>query len=521
MLNHPNVEIERAVVQSELECILTSRCFRSSKALQKFLHHIVTETLAGRVHNLTQSVIAVQGLGKDSDFDDIDNPLVRIQAGRLRKQLADYYATEGRFNAIRITLPSGSYRPVFTPALPQNTVIPTLLEIDIGTTQDPTIVCIPRSFMAEASSEPFITRFADEYVAALAKFSFCQVTLADPAWQSEMVWQRSHADFALYFDLYPNESGYNIKCSLVQKLNQQIIWGYQFSLGNNYPTPAIISPIVKRIAHDTINYETGVAHSYWARQQLDSAKPIAPQHQALVAVRQYLWNPSAATFRSSWQACTQRLEQTPNDVPALFVYLNHCLAEYGLKYQVIESIEAKVMAAADTLLHLVPDNAYAHSYHAMACLFKGDNEGCYMAATKAQALNALDSYLNIQLGLIYVGLGEWQIGKQFIQDSIDISPIYPNWYHIFLAICHYREGHYLKATQEINKVKLNHVWTSLLRTALYQCNQKLEHGAREYRQLQQKYPDFTQTSRQLIDDFPRQMNRVIQKIWSHLPRSLR
>ncbi|WGZ95556.1 MAG: hypothetical protein QJT81_06095 [Candidatus Thiothrix putei] len=442
MLPLHTMKPDHSAVQSELERILTSRCFRSSKALQKFLHYIVTETLAGHTDHLTQHCIAVQGLGKSTHFDDIDNPLVRIQAGRLRKQLADYYATEGRFNAVRITLPTGSYQPIFTKHLQQNKAIPAPLEVDDGTTQGPNIVCIPRSFMTEASSEPFIVRLAHDYVAALAKFSFCQVTLANTSWQSD-IWQQSGADFILFFDLYPTESGYSLKCSLVHGLNRQIIWGHHFPLEKSYPTPASINPIFKRIAHDTLNYETGVAHHYWVRQQLDSGKPIAAQHQVLVAVRQCLWKPSPTTFRASWETCRRRIEQAPNDVPALFVYINHCLTEYGLKYHVIESVETKVVHAVNALLELAPANAYSHAYHAAACLFNGDSECCQIALEKAQALNTLDSYLNIHLGLIYIGLGKWQTGAQLMQDSIDISPTYANWYHIPLSICHYREGRYL------------------------------------------------------------------------------
>lgn len=520
MLPLHTMKPDHSAVQSELARILTSRCFRSSKALQKFLHYIVTETLKGHTDRLNQHCIAIQGLGKAADFDALDNPLVRIQAGRLRKQLDDYYATEGRFNAVRITLPTGSYQPVFTQHLPQHKVIPASIDVDDSTTQGPKIVCIPRSFMAEASSEPFIVRLANDYVAALAPFSFCQVTLANTPWQSD-VWQQSGADFILFFDLYPTESGYSLKCSLVQRLNQQIIWGHNFSLEKSYPIPASISQIFKRIAHDTINYETGVAHHYWVRQQLDSGKPIASQHQVLVAVRQCLWNPSLTTFRASWETCRRRIEQAPNDVPALFVYINHCLTEYGLKYQVIESIETKVVNAANTLLQLAPTNAYSHAYHAVAHLFNGDNERCQIAAKQAQTLNTLDSYLHIHLGLIYIGLGKWQIGAQLIQDSINTSPTYANWYHIPLSICHYREGRYLKAMQEINKVRLNHLWTPLLRAAFYQCNQRLEAGSKEYRQLQNKHPNFAQTSRKLTHDFPQQITRTIQQIWSHIPRNLR
>ncbi|UOG90466.1 MAG: hypothetical protein L3K52_09610 [Candidatus Thiothrix sulfatifontis] len=509
------MELDRPAIEAELERILTSRCFRARKILSQFLRYIVRESLAGKQTQITQHAIALHALGRSTDFSALESPLVRVQARRLRDQLGEYYATEGRFDTIRIDLPMGSYCPEFSH---QHPVFPLeRANAAVSQSQGPSIMCIPRHFVTDENvGTSFITRLTNDYVAALAKFSFCQVTLANASWQSD-VWQQYGADFILFFDLYPTESGYSLKCSLVHGVNQQIIWGHNFPLEKSYPTPASINPIFKRIAHDTLNYETGVAHHYWVRQQLDSGKPIASQHQVLVAVRQYLWNPSPTTFRTSWQACTQRLEQAPNDVPALFVYINHCLAEYGLKHQVIESIETKVAHAADTLLQLAPANAYSHAYYAAACLFNGDNERCQTAAEQAQTINALDSYLNIHLGLIYIGLSEWQTGAQLIQNSINISPTYADWYHLPLSVCHYREGRYLAAMQEVNKVRLKHLWTPLLRTAFYQCNQRLEQGTKEYRQLQNKHPNFAQTSRKLIHDFPQQMNRTIQQIWSHLP----
>ncbi len=518
------MKIDAPAIEAELERILTSHCFRSRKILCKFLSYIVHATLTGNATHITQYNIAVQGLGKHADFNVLDNPLVRVQAGRLRQQLDEYYASEGRFNPLRIDLPNGSYHPTFTPhqaAVKRHLML--LEETASSLSLGPNIVCIPRTFVAnEDNSWLFIANLTRDYVTTLTRFSFCQVMFADETpWQQahwpQEAWQKYGADFALFFDLYPDNSGYSLKCSLVHRQTEQIIWAHSFPLGKNHPEPTLLNAIIKRIAHDTLCYETGVAHNYWVRQQLDFGQPIASQHQVLVAVRQYLWNPSTITFRTSWRACTQRLEKFPDDIPALFVYINHCFTEYGLKYHVIESIETKVAHAADALLQLAPANAYSHTYHALACLFDGDNERCRIAAEKAQALNSLDSYLNVQLGLIYIGLSEWQTGAQLIQDSINISPTYADWYHLPLSVCHYREGRYLTAMQEINKVRLKHLWTPLLRTALYQCNQRLEHGAQEYRRLQNEYPDFAQTSRKLTHNFPRQTNRVIQQIWAHIP----
>jgi tetratricopeptide (TPR) repeat protein len=518
------MEVNSASIQAELERIQGSRCFRSRRTLQQFLAYIVKQAQAGNAANITQRLIAVDGLGRPSDFDAAIDPSIRVQAGRLRAQLDEYYATEGRFNPLRITVPSRSYQPIFTPHQASTASLPLVLEDDSPIlSQGPSVVCIPRTFIAdEAYGWPFITRLASDYVSLLTRFSFCQVIFADETlWQQtgwpNHTWRKYGADFALFLDLHTDDVGYCLKSSLVHRQNSQILWAHSFSLGGSYPAPAIIDPIFKRIAHDTVAYDPGLTHTYWVRQLLDSGKPLAPHHQVLAAVRQYIWNQTPATFRTSLRVCEQRLEQVPHDVTALFVYVNHCFTEYAVKYHVIESIPTKVADAADAMLQLAPGNAYSHAYHALACLLADEPEQCRAALEKTQAINALDSYLNVHVGLIYLALGEWEMGAKYIQDSINVSPVYPDWYHLPLCVCHYREGRYLTAMQEAKKIRLKHLWTPMLRTALYQCNHRLEKGAQEYGRLVNEYPDFVQKSHNLMQGFPQKANGILHQLWSHVP----
>lgn len=518
------MEINTPDIQAELERILLSRCFRSRKILQKLLTYIVNQTMTGNATHVSQYSIAVEGLGKSADFNATTDPLIRIQAGRLRKQLEEYYATEGRFNPLRLTLPSRSYQAVFTPhrvEIPHPLI--TLEESSPSLSQGPGLVCIPRNFVTdETVGWPFITRLARDYVSLLTHFNFIQVMFADETpWRQtdwpEETWRKDGADFALFLDLYNDNASYHLKCTLVYSQNHQVVWAHDFPLGESYPASAILEPIFKRIAHDTISYDPGLAHTHWTRQILDSGKPVASHHSVLVAVRQYLWEPSPTTFRASFRACEQRLEKFPHDTQALLVYANHCFTEYGVKFNIVDSPQSRIAHATDALLQLAPGNAYSHAYHALSCLLEEDYDQCRAALEKTQAINPLDSYLNVHTGLIYLALGDWQMGGRFIQNSIDISPHYPNWYHIPLSICHYREGRYLTAMQEAQKVKLKHLWTPMLRTALYRCNQKLERGAWEYRRLVNEYPDFVQTNQKITQQFPQKVHSVLHQLWSHLP----
>jgi TolB-like protein/Tfp pilus assembly protein PilF len=101
-------------VRHQLAAILKSRSFRQVERLQRFLTFIVEENLAGRGELLKEYSIGIDVFEKEQDFDPRMDPIVRVQARRLRMRLADYYKEEGRKDPIIIALPKGGYIPLFS-----------------------------------------------------------------------------------------------------------------------------------------------------------------------------------------------------------------------------------------------------------------------------------------------------------------------------------------------------------------------------------------------------------------------
>jgi TolB-like protein/Flp pilus assembly protein TadD len=102
-------------VAGQLNRILSSKAFRQADRLKRFLAFIVEETIAGRGERLKEFVVGVEVFGKDDSFDPRNDPIVRVQARRLRAQLARYYHEEGNDDELVIELPKGGYAPVFRP----------------------------------------------------------------------------------------------------------------------------------------------------------------------------------------------------------------------------------------------------------------------------------------------------------------------------------------------------------------------------------------------------------------------
>jgi hypothetical protein len=111
-------EPTKTEITAALERVLSSRCFARARRAQGFLRFVTEETLAGRAHTITGYGVAIAVFRKPGGFDSGNDPLVRVEAGRLRSRLCEYYATEGVRDVVRIELKPGSYVPTFHGATP-------------------------------------------------------------------------------------------------------------------------------------------------------------------------------------------------------------------------------------------------------------------------------------------------------------------------------------------------------------------------------------------------------------------
>jgi hypothetical protein len=100
-------------IRNERDRVVANPVLAKSPQLANFLTFIVDETLAGRGDRLKAYTIATDALGRDADFDPQTDPIVRVEAGRLRRALEQYYAGDGRDDPVIIELPLGGYAPEF------------------------------------------------------------------------------------------------------------------------------------------------------------------------------------------------------------------------------------------------------------------------------------------------------------------------------------------------------------------------------------------------------------------------
>lgn len=110
------MELSREQKLGQLERLLQSRTLQNSESLKAFLRFVVEKTVEDDDVQLKEYTIATEVFGRNSDYDPRIDSVVRVQAGRLRTKLQEYYSTEGKADPVVIDLPKGHYHPVFNSA---------------------------------------------------------------------------------------------------------------------------------------------------------------------------------------------------------------------------------------------------------------------------------------------------------------------------------------------------------------------------------------------------------------------
>ena len=98
-----------AGTRAQVERILQSEVLRSSKVLRDLFSFLAEKSLSGQAHELKEYSVAIDALGKPPTYDPRHDSTVRIQVGRLRQKLAEYYRSEGKDDSIVIELPKRKF----------------------------------------------------------------------------------------------------------------------------------------------------------------------------------------------------------------------------------------------------------------------------------------------------------------------------------------------------------------------------------------------------------------------------
>lgn len=165
-------------IRLQLVRILSSTTFQQVDRLKRFLHFIVSEYVEGRGDELKEYVVGVQVFGKEPSFDPRTDPIVRVQARRLRSRLERYYATEGERDELIVELPKGGYTPAIRHRDLRHDSRPSL---GASLASRNTIAVLPfADNSADGSLRSFCNTLRQEIIHRLTRFRSLRVVASEP-----------------------------------------------------------------------------------------------------------------------------------------------------------------------------------------------------------------------------------------------------------------------------------------------------------------------------------------------------
>jgi DNA-binding NarL/FixJ family response regulator/TolB-like protein len=406
-------------LRRQLDQIFASPDFDASRRSREFLRFVVEETLAGRGQDLTQVAIAVRVFGRKDDFDAVVDPIVRIQAGRLRRSLERYYLLDGRSDPVRIELPKGGYAPVFQ-----------VSEVSAPTRdQDtrpgerpggwPSVLLNPFEVSGTgADVEGLAARVSEELALELGRYRTAQL-FQPPESGSNPPYP---ARFALGGRIWREGEDVRITARLVDRQTGEQVWGDEYhtaaQAGRWSGTPEDVAHVIA----GRVGAEEGVIVQHLAAERRKH-RPAAPTaYDAMLRSYEFFLARDLESFVPTVEALRRTVETQPDCGPAWTRLARLYCANYAFELSGLETPIEESITCAQRGVRLDPASRSARCVLASALIVKGE-----LGAARAELEQALRSspgslvYLEI-IGWLLTMIGDWERGALLSRSARDRNP---------------------------------------------------------------------------------------------------
>ncbi len=222
---HPS--ITPAAIRQQLARILGSELFADSQRMARFLQFAVEETLQGRAQQLKENVIGVHVFDRSPSYDPRIDPIVRVEARRLRLKLQAYYQLASQSDELVFEMPKGRYAPLFRMRGSEN-----IREA----TQSKSIAVLPFANLSPDAETDFLSDgLTEDLISALTRVSNLRVS----AWTSaarmkdeqdnlDSIRDRLDVTFVLRGSIRKTRDRIRILAHLIDTSTRQYVWSETF-----------------------------------------------------------------------------------------------------------------------------------------------------------------------------------------------------------------------------------------------------------------------------------------------------
>lgn len=493
------------MVCAELERILSSPEFHASQRSKDFLRFVVEETLAGRGHTLKAYTIATRVLGRDKDFDPLVDPIVRVQAGKLRRVLERYYLVTGDPVNVRIDIPKGTYVAAFDQETRfKQTSVQTEESKKLDAVESwPTILVKPfRNLTGDAQLDYLGIGLATELSTEITRYHEIRVLLMPHSDGGQRPDANTGVRFVLDGGIQRGASGVKINVNLVDLSSGLQIWGD--SLKSDCDASQMIAfqeevanSIVGRIAG-----EYGIIANTLSHESRQHPPSTFKPYEAMLRYYEFNAHYTAETFFSAFDALQNASREQP-DCGLVWSMLARLYAvNYSLELFDLDTPLKTAVLFAERGVRLEPANQRTRVIMAFTRLFENEISAGLAEIDRALELNPNATVFLEHIGYLYILFGEYQRGPALIRKAMDVNPYYGSSAHHALWVDAVRRGDDQQAYHETLSFRAPLLfWEPLMKAAASGLLGETKTSRQAVEDLLKLKPDFAKHGRTLIERY--------------------
>jgi TolB-like protein len=478
--------------RAQLSRILTSADFDATVREHRFLSHVVDEALSGRGSRIKAYSIAVEVFGRDASFDPQTDPIVRIEAGHLRRALERYYLTAGQADPILITIPKGGYVPTFsprslppiadlpaTPAAPTAAAAPAWRRVSglswvlvallaalaaVGwwwsspgaspvTPVIPRLLVEPFDDLTGTDASAAVARgLTQEVVGQLSKFKdIVVVESAGPAPDTS----NSPPRFVLAGSVNLSADAFRLRVRFINRADGSVLWAESYDGGMKVAELLDAQADIARNVATTLAQTYGVIFSADSSLQVDSPPDDWAAYSCTLSFYAY-WIVLDPETRSSVSDCLEKtVDRFPNYATAWgllsLIYIDDYRFQFPDEPALSRAALQRALAAARRAVDLDPRNIRGLHAQMLALYFNNEIDAALAVGKQALTINPNDTELIGEYGSRLALAGNWREGCALSAEARQRKPGASSSYDVDLALCTYFTGDYPQAAMWIRK----------------------------------------------------------------------
>ncbi|WP_421695665.1 hypothetical protein [Aestuariivirga sp.] len=481
-----NLPVAPELILQQLEKIIGSTGFPTTDRSRRLLEYLVSETLEGRGSRIKAYSIGVAVFGRPESFDSQKDPIVRIAAARLRRELEHYYLTEGAQDQILIHIPKGAYVPRFinkeapqskeAAAVADSTVeaiagrwwrgiVPSLSIVTgfslllLGATaftflnverqtesspsvQTPGLIVKPLTDLTHSRESAILAKGLTERI--IEKTSRFKELAVIPSEGETSQPSATVARYEFGGTLRENGGQLLVQTRLVDRMDGRVIWADSFE--------AQLQP------EQLLNVELTIADELASRLASPSGILFEAERRMRLelppkGIDAYLCTLSAYVYRASFaaskfppvRACLEKSVADHPDYSTAWALLSLAYVdEYRFVYPPPQDNAVPVLTrayeTARRATELDPTNVRGQQALMMALYFRKDFQEAIRIGAKALALNPNDVELKGDYGYRLALSGNWTEGCRLVKEATDTGASRIAYLNTALALCHFFKG---------------------------------------------------------------------------------